>query len=411
MSRIGILIPEFPVQTHAFFIRERKELKKLGIESILLSTKKPVGQEGAATHEWAEAAEKETYYLFPLTIVEIITALLAVIVAGPISWVNCCKIVLQKGEFSVSERLKQVGLILVAAKYKTFCKNNNIDHVHIHSCANSANIAMYAKLLKGPNYSLTLHGPMCDYGTNQKNKWKYASFGIVITKDLKDELQTSLGLYLPPVYLAPMGVDIEKFKRSAPLVAEKNNRKIKLIACGRLNYVKAHDDLIRVVSELKIKNYPVELKICGAMDAPSQLVNYKKELEDLAEKLDVKEEIIFMGSISEEILKKELENSDIFCLASLKEPLGVATMEAMAMGVPTIVTRSPGVMEMIDDGVDGILVEPRNPNMFVEKIMQLMSDDDYRKRLSNKGRQKIVSQFHSGVSAEKIYKGLTSEEK
>ena len=75
-------------------------------------------------------------------------------------------------------------------------------------------------------------------------------------------------------------------------------------------------------------------------------------------------------------------------------------MEAMAMRVPVVVTGAGGVAELIDDGVDGLLVPPRDPRRMAESLTTLLHDPALALRLSDAGRRKIEQSFHSGVSAE-----------
>ncbi len=405
MSRIGFLIPEFPGQTHAFFIRERNELDKLGVQTQIISTRRPVGGAGMAQHEWAEASAKETVYLFPLSKAEIIRSALQVL-AKPGAWLTCLCGIFGNSDMSVKERLKMFGMLLTGAHLKIYCEQNHLKHVHVHSCANSANVAMFSRILGGPTYSLTLHGPMHDYGTNQANKWKFAAYCIVITQELMAEVQEKLAhIQLPPRFLAPMGVNVEAFKRTKTYEAPKEGETIRLVSCGRLNAVKAHDDLIRAVASLKNKGITAQLNICGATDSQSDLANYANVLKDLCKELDVEQQVNFLGSVSEARVKQELEDAHFFCLASLKEPLGVAIMEGMALETPAIVARSPGVEEMIDDGIDGVLVEPRAPEQFVDAITDLIANPDKALALSPAGREKVLAKFHSGISAAKIAEG------
>lgn len=407
MTKIGFLIPEFPGQTHAFFIRERQELKKLGVETELISTRAPIAGAGAANHTWAESAAKETTYLFPLSKMELLKCALTIILAGPLAWLRCFKVIFSKSDVSAKERPKLLAMIVAGAFVKRLCRKKNISHIHIHSCANSANVGLFSRLLNGPSYSLTLHGPMQDYGTNQAHKWANAAYCIIITKELLEEVKTLLSdITLPPIFLAPMGVNIEDFKRTTIYSSVKSGQEIKLVSCGRLNFVKAHDDLIRVVALLKQQNIDATLNICGATDSISDTGSYYDELKALREELDVVDSVNFLGSVSESRVKEELESAHFFCLASLKEPLGVATMEAMAMEIPAIVTRSPGVTEMVDSGVDGILVEPRQPEQFVEAIIKLSESPDKALEIAQQGRMKVLNKFHSGVSAGKIKEGL-----
>ncbi len=409
MKKIAFLIPEFPSQTHAFFIRERSELKKIGVETNLISTRRPIGHAGIASHTWAKEAEKETSYLFPMCVSEILLCCIELFLSGPISWFRCLAVVFGRSDMRLSERFKMFAMIFSAAFLKRMCRKKTLSHIHVHSCANASSVAMFSRLIGGPTYSLTLHGPLHDYGSNQEQKWKNAAFCIVITEELLAEVKEKLvNIKLPPLYLAPMGVNTHDFKRCKEYIPAEKDDAIRLVSCGRLNFVKGHDDLIRVVAELKVKGIVAKLNICGAMDAPSEESNYEGVLNSLAKELGVDRQVNLLGSVSEQRVKEVLESAHFFCLASLKEPLGVATMEAMSMEVPVIVTRSPGVSEMVENEVDGILVEPRSPDQFVSAIIGFLDSPDKATALSNKARNTVVNRFHSGISAGKIAEGLST---
>jgi colanic acid/amylovoran biosynthesis glycosyltransferase len=407
MTKIGFLIPEFPGQTHAFFMRESDELKKLGIETTLISTKPPTKGESTSVHQWTESATEKTHYLFPFSLHRFLTAFKQILLAGPFSWSKCFKSIFGPSDISISERFKLLPFVLVGAHLKNYCQRHQLTHVHVHSCANAANVAMFSRLLGGPSYSLTLHGPMHDYGKNHAQKWKNASFCIVITNELMDEVKTNLrGEPLPPIFIAPMGVNINIFQRDKSYIPANMGDQIRLVSCGRLHFVKAHDDLIRVVALLKDKGISAILNICGTKDSSDKDNQYTDELFDLPAKLGVKDQVNFLGSISETRVKDELQSAHFFCLGSLKEPLGVAIMEAMATETPAIVTRSPGTAEMIESGDNGILVAPRAPGEFVKVIEHLLQMPDKAIFLSKAGRKTVEERFHSGVSAAKIAEGV-----
>ena len=72
--------------------------------------------------------------------------------------------------------------------------------------------------------------------------------------------------------------------------------------------------------------------------------------------------------MSEDTVNESLEKAQVFVLASWHEPLGVTIMEAMAMEMSVVVTGSGGVKELVDDGIDGLLVEPQSPEQLADAI-------------------------------------------
>lgn len=406
-TKIGYLIPEFPGQTHAFFMRERAQLTELGVQTDLVSTRPPVN--GQAQHSWAEKAAAETTYLAPMTLKSMVSAVTELLRSGPFGLARAAGTVFSSPDLSLKQRLKLAMFIPAAAGLKAIARKNGWSHIHVHSCANAANVAMFANRLGGIEYSMTLHGPLKDYGPNQKSKWKHSAFDVIITEDLIEEANQELAESLPSrIFLAPMGVEVERFCRTTDYKPASRAETVRLISCGRINPCKGHDDLIRAVAELKQRGIDCQLSICGATD--SKRIDYRDSLLSLARELDVEERVRLLGSVSELEVRDELEKAHFFCLASHKEPLGVATMEAMAMELPCIVTNSPGVSEMIRHETDGILVPAHQPTAFADAIENMLDNPFAAQQIASKGRETVCKRFHSGVSAEVIRDGVAGKQ-
>jgi glycosyltransferase involved in cell wall biosynthesis len=84
---------------------------------------------------------------------------------------------------------------------------------------------------------------------------------------------------------------------------------------------------------------------------------------------------------------------DVFAMSSITEGLGSAMLDAMACATPVVATRAGGIPEAIDDGRDGLLVPPHDPDALARAIVQLLSDLPLRQRLAAAGRQRIVDEF------------------
>lgn len=388
---LGYLVPQFPGQTHIFFWREIADLERLGAVPHLLSTRPP--PPGLVSHDWSDAAIARTTYLGRPTPGHALTGLLR----APWSAILRER---QGGEF-----VKDVLICLPAARALIAeCRARGIGHVHAHSCGRAALICALARLMGGPSYSLTLHGALSDYGPGQGFKWRHASFATIITHRLMAEMRDVLGPDLPAdVMVQPMGVDTEDFKRDTPYLPPAPGAPLRLFSCGRLHRVKGHQDLLSALRLLLDRGIDVQLDIAGEDDAGG--TGYRAELQAHLEALGLGAHARLLGAVSGAEVRRHLLAADVFVLASWHEPLGVAYMEAMACGVPTIGTDAGGVRELIDPGESGLLVSPKSPQGLAEAIATLADDPALCAHLSEAGRARVVQDFRSSQGAETLIAG------
>ncbi len=404
--KICYLVPEFPGQTHIFFSREIDRLRAMGVTLQLVSTRKPPRE--IISHDWAQQAQQETIYLFPgLSIPYVMELAGSLLRFGPRAWWRCLKSIYSAEGLTIKGKMRLLGFTLIGSKLATLARSNGLDHVHVHSCSDAAHVAMYAKLIAEVPYSITLHGPLGDYGPNQKQKWQFASFAIVITKRLFEEVHGSLAGFLPrSIYTVPMGVNEEVFKRSVPYKAWDGQGPCQIFSVGRLNVCKGQDYLIKAIKMLRDKGVDVRLKIAGQDELGGS--GYRLELQRLIESLELAPFVELLGAVSESRVKQGICQSHVFVLASLHEPLGVAIMEAMALEVPVVATFSGGVTELIDHDIDGLLVPPQNSAALAEAIEKFLNSPILAMRISQMSRRKIVEKFHDRLSAHVLEAAIKS---
>ncbi len=121
----------------------------------------------------------------------------------------------------------------------------------------------------------------------------------------------------------------------------------------------------------------------------------------------------FLGYIPHAEMPEIYSNSSIFVLPSLIESFPFSILEAMSSGSAVIASNVGGVPEIIDDGVDGLLVQPGDPGILAKKILFLLDNDSEIKKLSKKAREKILREFTSEIMSdrtEKIYEQILKEE-
>ena len=392
------LVPQFPGQTHIFFWREIAALEAQGVTPVLYSTTVPPS--GLISHRWSQEAMARTTYLASRN-----PALLMAILPR-LPWGLILKEARRLPKDEAKTFLKDVIISAPAAeKLARDCKRRGITHIHAHSCGRAALIAALAHHAHGLSYSLTLHGPLQDYGVGQRFKWRGAAFVSVITRALLDLLPGQLGDALPKrLPLQPMGVDTSAFRRDAPYVPPVTGEPLRVFSCGRLNVVKGHQDLMQAVRLMIDRRQPVNLEIAGEDDAGGG--GFHKELDTRIVELGLEDHVTLLGAISAEAVRDKLMSSHVFVLASWSEPLGVAYMEAMSCEVPTIGTDAGGVPELITSGEDGILVPPKDPEALAEALMQLAADPEKAQSLAKTGRARVVADFDSSSGADMLVREI-----
>lgn len=387
--RLGYFVPQFPGQTHIFFWREIKALQALGVEPVLLSTLPPPPT--LISHEWSEEAISRTTYLGRGGSLAGIGAL----ARSPVLEV------VKAARLEPATFLRDVALALpMAARLVSVANRERLKHVHVHSFGRAALIAALAKMMGGPSYSATLHGPISDYGSGQRIKWRHAAFATVITKQLLDEVQ-ALSIALPSrIVVQPMGVDVDFLRRSESWSAPRADEPLRLFTCARLNPVKGHLETIAAVKMLVDHGRSVRLAIAGEDDAGG--TGFRKVLEARIKELGVGHVVTLLGAVDGIEVKRRLLDAHLFVLASYHEPLGVALMEAMSCEVPVVSTAAGGVAELVTNGKDGILVGIKDPVALFRTIIDLADNPARARAIGRAGRKTVASGFSSKVGAHTI---------
>lgn len=403
MLKIGFFIPEFPGQTHIFLWRERQALAELGIEAELISTRPP--PRAVASHSWAAEAQAQTRYLMPLggEGLGIVAELLR---SGPAGWARGLGAAMTAEAQGLKGRLRMLALLAMGARLKRIARQQDWNHIHVHSCADSANIAMFAERLGGPGYSLTLHGPTLEgYGPNQRQKWRHARFATIISQLLTQVAEREIGADRPAVInVAPMGVDLDQIRRQAPWQPPAPGEPLRIFSCGRLNAVKGHDHLIQTVALLRTRGIDTQLEIAGEDEQGG--TGYHRQLDALIAEKGLSDAVTLLGAVNETSVREGLERAHVFALASLNEGISVAIMEAMAMEMPVVVTDVGGNHELITSGRDAILVPPERPEVMADEIARLHADPDEARRLAQASRARVAADFHHRRSAQAVADGL-----
>ena len=119
----------------------------------------------------------------------------------------------------------------------------------------------------------------------------------------------------------------------------------------------------------KLKELGLKLVIIG------EDMGYQKELEELANKLRLENDVLFLGKVSDEVLFSAYSACTIFILPAFYEGLPTVVLEAMAYKKPVVATKTGGTQYLIKDGHTGFLVNYGKPEELVKKIKDILSSD------------------------------------
>jgi glycosyltransferase involved in cell wall biosynthesis len=405
LKRIGYFVPEFPAQTHIFFWREVSALRELGIDVVLISTRKPA--ERTIAHAWATQVMASTQYLLHSGLIDWLKAfgLLLRSIVRRQPWVLAA---LCDAEYrTVGSRLGLYLSAMVGARLASFAKENQLTHIHVGSCGRSAEIAAIGSTIGDFTYSLSMLGPsFSTYGNQHLLKWRRASFALFQSRSLLQEGRDRLGLNLPPLHaVAPVGVDTGRMVRATPYVPWQPGSPCFLYSCGRLNPVKGHEDVIDAVCMLRDRGIDARLTIGGEDEQGGS--GYRRVIEAHIERRTASAFVTLLGAVSEDRNRSEYERAHVYVMGSHDEAAGaVAAMEAMAMQTPVVMCRAGATAELISNGEDGILTDPRSPSQLADAVERVLRMPSLAEGLRDAGRRKIVSSYSHRISADAICKML-----
>jgi len=155
-----------------------------------------------------------------------------------------------------------------------------------------------------------------------------------------------------------------------------------LVSVGRLKSPKDFHTLLNALGRL----HGVEYDALIVGDGPD-----RPELATLLEQLGLGDRVRLCGERDD--IPELLASADCFVLASRSEGLPMSILEAMAAGLPVVASDVGGVAELVDDGVTGLLVAPRDADRLAEALRRVLADVDLRRRLGAAGRRRVEERF------------------
>ncbi|MCK4330053.1 glycosyltransferase family 4 protein [candidate division WOR-3 bacterium] len=304
-------------------------------------------------------------------------------------------------KFRLKTFIEIMSLIYFQHKYK-------FDVINIHKTYVGYPAGKIKNLLKIP-IIITAHGgdiqkyPEINYGKRLNPKWeKKISFSIrkadgliAISEETKKNF-IDLGTKEENIYRIPNGVDIERFKECSSLGEQikKDGKKI-ILAVGRYHIKKGFESLLKAIQILSKQRDDFKLVIVGKRLQKLAPVIDKLNIANFVEL--VKQQKGEMGNniFPNNYLLSFYKSSDIFVSASLMEGFSLVCVEAMAAGLPLVITKCPGNEDVFNEKEDqcGYYVPPGDYNKMAENLLILLKKDELRKKMGENSRRIAMQRY------------------
>ena len=301
--------------------------------------------------------------------------------------------------------------------YRALAKNiKNFDLIHITSVFLSVSTlgAYYAKKFKKPCI-ISPHGSLMTEPLAMKSSFKKKIYidliekrnlklaeAIHFTVEAEKEEYMKASLPLKKAIIIPNGFDIIEFKKQLSQNFFRNkfnigaDKKV-ILFLSRLNWKKGLDTLIPAFAEVLKKESRAVLVLAGPDEK-----NYKKEIElkIVNCKLKIGKDVIFTDMLIGEDKISAYRESDVFVLPSYSENFGMAVVEAMACGLPVIITKGVGISKEVEKAGAGIVIE-KDKKQLTEAILKILENPQLGKKMGENGRKLVETEFSSEKVAEK----------
>jgi glycosyltransferase involved in cell wall biosynthesis len=348
---VAYLVNTYPQPSHSFIRREIRALERRGVRVHRFALRSA----RAMLVDPADLAEDDaTEHILQAGPAALAADLVALAVSAPARTAAALRLALACGA-RAGARLRHLVYLAEAARIARRCRALGVTHLHAHFGTNSATVAMLARALGGPRYSVTVHGPEefdAPAALALDTKIARADFAVAISAHGRSQLCR----LVPPadwhrLVVVPCGIERAAFPAALPMPEGP----LHLVAIGRFAPQKGFPVLIEALAAVP----GVTLTLVG--DGPM-----RPALEAAAAPLGGR--VRFAGWQDEAGVRAALAAAHALALPSFAEGLPVVAMEAMAAGRPVIGTWIAGIPELVRDGETGWLVPPADPDALAAAI-------------------------------------------
>jgi glycosyltransferase involved in cell wall biosynthesis len=284
-----------------------------------------------------------------------------------------------------------------AVQLAQVARAKGITHLHCPFAGLDASVALMAASLAGIAYSVQARASDIHRSASAPyvgERLAHARFVVTNARYNESALHALPNASAAHMRVIYEGVDVRRFR---PRVARPSSDRARVLCVARLVAPKGLEVLIRACALLRDRDIAFGCEIVGGRDDAE--LNYHLELLKLRRRLGIENEVVLAGARTFDEVMEKYAASDLFVLPAVTAPDGRrdvtpnVLIEAMAMKLPVISTRSGAIPELVEDGVTGILVPPGDAPSLADAIERLLGDPALSGRLAVAARRSVEERF------------------
>jgi glycosyltransferase involved in cell wall biosynthesis len=270
-------------------------------------------------------------------------------------------------------------------------KSQDIQHLHLHFASPLVWLAYILHRFLGISYTFTTHAN--DIFVNPSpflRQWADSSKRVITVSEFNRKyINENFNIPLDKIDIINYCIYVDKIEP----IKKYTNDPFKIVSISRLVEKKGYQYLLEACKMLKDSNVKFSCEIRG--EGPQRSI-----LERIIATNGLKEEVTLGGFIKHEDVFRFIRSGSVFVLPCIRagdddmDGIPNVLMEAMASEVPTVSTDITGIPELIDDGIDGIIVPQNDPRSLADAILKIRNDTNFAEKIRKNGREKIRKKFN-----------------
>lgn len=288
--------------------------------------------------------------------------------------------------------------ILAGMRIARLCARHGFNILHLHT-AHAATLGVWAKLVRPSLRLIAVRRVDFHIRSHPFSRWKYAVSPLDRVVCVSEAIRGVLvGDGVPSARLVTIrsGVDLDRFSSTPDATTLRNQLCIPSdhVVVGTVAAMAAHKDYPTLLAAAdEAMRTEERVTFCAVGDGPQ-----RERVHALAHRLGLGDRFKFVGFQAE--VGPYLRLLDVFVLASRAEGLGTSVLDALAMGIPVVASRVGGIVEVVEDGGNGLLVPPGDPHALSEALCRIVHDTSLRERLAARARPSVAA-FDIDITVQK----------